>query len=133
MDYLSLDLSKTSPGITLYKDNKYYIYFLNHRKTKSNFYYRKDNIIIEGIDFFNYKDLDRFEVYKFILKNIKEIIKNCNELKVLIEDYSYTLADSRSVTGLAELKGIVNISDNLYFNREVIVFLICCEIGYDDN
>jgi len=124
-DYIAIDLSKTSPGITAYMNGKYKCYFFNHRKKLIDFYYEKDDLKIIEIDFTEYDKIkDRLEVYDVIIKTILDIVSETEGKVVIgIEDYAYG-ATGRGVTGLAELRGAL-----LYILKAIEIDVIEIPIG----
>lgn len=124
-NYIAIDLSKTSPGITSYTNGEYKCYFFNHRKKLMDFYYEKDNLKIIEIDFTEYNNIrDRIDVYDIIIETIFNIILEMgDDIKVGLEDYAYG-AQGQGITGLAELRGAL-----LYSLRAINVKVVEIPIG----
>ena len=71
MNYIAVDLSKTSPGISTFDGKKYVSYFFNHRKKLKEFNYKKNNYEIKMIDFTDYKLKESREFqYEVIIEEI---------------------------------------------------------------
>ena len=88
---IGIDYSVTSPGIVIYKDDKYFFYFFAKRKREEGLYQSNDNWVLQALEYPEYNT--REERFDKLANIIHSVI--CNHVygiltcKVGIEGYSY--------------------------------------------
>jgi len=115
MIYIGLDMSLTSPGIVINDNGKWNFYFFVQRKREEGIDESSDNWTIRSIPYIS-EWKTREERIDYVTNNIMILINSYMGKKSIgIENYAFG-ASSSSVTGLAELGGVMR---HKLYNRKM--------------
>jgi Holliday junction resolvasome RuvABC endonuclease subunit len=106
MIYIGLDNSLNSPGLAIYDEKKWKLFFLAHRTKDQDFKYEDSKVEVKAINYPEYETkIQRYDFISGIIFN--EILPYTKQdYKLAIEGYAYG-AVGQSTLDLAELGGIL--------------------------